>query len=168
MSSPAAQHELPNEEKAIVEKLNSLGQKIQILYSRSGRIKVLVQRENLVEVAKYLSAQLNFDHVANITGTDFPKEKQIEVVYHLGSIDGPPPRRMVIGLATKVQIEDPMMPSLLETFPSVIYHEREVAEMLGVVFQGHPNLSRLLLPEDWDDIPPMLKSYRLPGRLEGE
>ena len=62
----------------------------------------------------------------------------------------------------------PVLPSLIEIFPSVNYHEREAAEMLGIMFQGHPNLTRLFLPEDWDDIPPMLKAYRLPGRLEGE
>ena len=168
MTVVAAKPELPTEEKALVSSLESLGDKVKLSYARRGRVRYLVQRENLLEVVRFVKDQLHFDHLESLTGTDFPKDKQLEVVYHLGSIDGPSPRRVILALSCRLPSGDPILPSLIELFPSSNYHERETAEMLGIIFQGHPNLTRFMLPEDWDDIPPLLKSYRLPGRLEGE
>jgi len=56
------------------------------------------------------------------------------------------------------------MPSLRDIFYSVEFHERECFEMLGVYFDGHPDNRRLLLPEDWADIPPLRKDFRVKGR----
>jgi NADH-quinone oxidoreductase subunit C len=168
MTAPAVKTELPSEEKALVDSLLTLGDKCKITYSKYARIKILVPRENIEEVVRYAKDQLHFDHLENLTATDFPKDKQIEVVYHFGSIDGPSPRRIVLGVSCRVPENDPVLPSLVQIFPGVNYQERVTAEMVGVVFQGHPNLTRFVLPEDWADIPPLLKSYRLPGRLEGE
>jgi NADH:ubiquinone oxidoreductase subunit C len=169
MSAPQAKQELPTPQKAIVDSIGTnLGDKAKLVYARPNRIKYLVERQNLVATASFIRDQLHFDHCTNVTATDFPKEKQIEVVYHFGSIDGDSLRSVILGLSCKVPSDDPRLDSLIQVFPSVEFHEREMAEMLGVVFVGHPNLSRLLLPEDWSDIPPLLKAYRLPGRLEGE
>ena len=57
-----------------------------------------------------------------------------------------------------------MLPSLINIFRSVEYHERETFEMLGVFFEGHPRNDRFLLPEDWADIPPLRKEFRIKGR----
>ena len=169
MSAPPAKTELPQEEKAILEALSSkLGSRITVAYSKPNRIKIIVSPIDLIEVATCARDDLHFDQCANVTGTDFPKDKQIEVTYHLGSIEGAGLRRIILAVACRVPSATPELPSLIEVYPSVNYHEREQAEMLGPVFKGHPNLSRFLLPEDWNDIPPMLKAYRLPGRLEGE
>ncbi len=166
--SGSVKPELPSEEKAILESLKALGEKVNIVFARPKRIKVGVSRENLLEIAKFVRDQLRFDHSTNVTATDFPKDKQFEITYHFGSIDGVGLRRIILAVGCRIPSTDPNLPSLVNEFPSVEYHEREAAEMLGCVFQGHPNLARLLLPEDWTDIPPMLKAYRLPGRLEAE
>jgi len=169
MSASPAKIDLPIEEKAIVDSLSTrLGDKVKVVIAKPARIKTTVSTDNLVEVARFVRDELHFDQCANVTGTDFPKDKQIEVTYHFGSIDGTGLRRVVLGVSCRVPATSPELPSLIEIFPSVNFHEREQAEMLGVVFRGHPNLTRLLLPEDWSDIPPMLKAYRLPGRLESE
>jgi len=169
MSAPPAKIELPTEEKAILDALSSkLGDKTKVVFSKPNRIKISVVPENQLEVAKFVRDELHFDQCANVTGTDFPKDKQIEVTYHFGSIDGPGLRRVILSMAMRVPSASPEVSSLIELYPSADLHEREQAEMLGIVFKGHPNLSRLLLPEDWTDIPPMLKAYRLPGRLESE
>ena len=167
MSAATAKPDLPSEEKAIADSITTFVKQSRVASSRPGRLKIVVPRENLMEAARY-AKELRFDHAENVTGTDFPKEKELEITYHLSSIDGPTPRKFVLALTCRVPTNDPVLPSLIEIFPSVNYHERESAEMLGFVFQGHPNLTRFLLPEDWDDIPPLLKAYRLPGRLEGE
>jgi len=168
MSAAPAKTELPSEEKAILDALSKLGDKAKVVFSKPGRIKISSARENLLEVSTFVRDQLQFDYCANVTATDFPKDKQFEISYHFGSIDRPEQRRIVLTLACRIPSSDPILPSLIELYPSVNYHEREMAEMIGCTFQGHPNLSRFLLPEDWNDIPPMLKAYRLPGRLEGE
>ena len=169
MSAPPAKIELPTEEKAILDEISSkLGDKAKVVISKPNRIKVSVLPENLLEVAKFTRDELHFDQCANVTGTDFPKDKQIEVTYHFGSIDGAGLRRIIFGISLRVPSSKPELSSLIELYPSTDLHEREQAEMLGLVFKGHPNLTRLLLPEDWSDIPPMLKAYRLPGRLESE
>jgi NADH:ubiquinone oxidoreductase subunit C len=169
MSAPPAKIELPTEEKAILDALSSkMGDKTKIVFSKPNRIKISIAPENQLEVAKFVRDELHFDQCANVTGTDFPKDKQIEVTYHFGSIDGPGLRRVILSMAMRVASSSPEVSSLIELYPSADLHEREQAEMLGIVFKGHPNLSRLLLPEDWTDIPPMLKAYRLPGRLESE
>jgi len=169
MSAAPAKIELPTEEKEILESLSAkLGDKTKVIFSKLNRIKVGVSADNLVEVAKFARDDLHFDQCANVTGTDFPKDKQIEVTFHFGSIDGAGLRRIILAISCRVPSVTPELPSLVDLYPSANYHEREQAEMLGLVFKGHPNLSRFLLPEDWNDIPPMLKAYRLPGRLEGE
>jgi NADH:ubiquinone oxidoreductase subunit C len=168
-SVQATKPELPREEKAIIESVTTLlGDKAKLGYARLNRIKFAVEASNLIEVARFARDNLHFDHCTNVTGTDFPKENQIQVDYHFGSIDGQGLRRIILTISCKIPSADPKIPSLINEYPSADLHERETAEMLGVVFVGHPNLSRLLLPEDWEDIPPLLKKYRLPGRLEGE
>jgi NADH:ubiquinone oxidoreductase subunit C len=168
-SAQATKQELQTEEKYIIESVSSsLGDKAKLVFARPNRIKFSVGPANLVEVARFARDNLRFDHCTNVTGTDFPKENQIQVDYHLGSIDGERLRRVILTISCRVPSTDPKIPSLINEYPSADLHERETAEMLGVVFMGHPNLSRLLLPEDWQDIPPLLKKYRLPGRLEGE
>lgn len=168
MSAPPPKPELPIEEKGIVEAFSKLGEKARLAFAKQNRIKFIVARENLVEVAKFLRDEVHFEQNTNVTGTDFPKDQQLEITYHFGSIDGSGLRRIIVALTCRVPSNDPVLPSLIDIYPSVNYHEREAAEMIGCVFSGHPNLTRLLLPEDWNDIPPMLKAYRLPGRLEGE
>jgi NADH:ubiquinone oxidoreductase subunit C len=169
MSASPAKIELPIEEKAILDSLSAkLGDKVKVVFSKPNRIKISVSTDNLVEVAKFARDELHFDQCANVTGTDFPKEKQIEVTYHLGGIEDEKLRRIILAITCRIPSAAPELPSLIEIYPSANLHEREQAEMLGIVFRGHPNLGRLLLPEDWSDIPPMLKAYRLPGRLESE
>jgi NADH:ubiquinone oxidoreductase subunit C len=168
MAAATAKQELPSEEKAIVDALGKMGSKAKVVFARPKRIKISVSRENLVEIAAFVRDELRFDHNANVTGTDFPKDQQLEITYHFGAIDAEPHRRIIMAVSCRVPSSDPVLPSLIELYPSVEFHERETAEMIGCVFTGHPNLQRLLLPEDWNDIPPMLKAFRLPGRLEEE
>ncbi|MDG6907514.1 MAG: NADH-quinone oxidoreductase subunit C [Nitrososphaerota archaeon] len=166
MSTTTAPSQLPTEEKAIIDSVATLGERVTVLFSKRGRIKLRVTRENLIETVTFVRDVLRFDHCTNVTGTDFPKDKQLEVTYHFGSIEGAGLRRVILAVSCRVPASDPVLSSIMSVYPSANFHERETAEMIGCIFQGHPNLGRLLLPEDWNDIPPMLKAYRLPGRLE--
>lgn len=131
-------------------------------------VKIVVEVDSLVAVARFLRDNYGLDHVKAVTGVDLSrllkKEDKIEVIYHLGSYTRPELATADIALSTKLDRKSPRMPSLMDVWPSVEFHEREVYEMFGVVFEGHPDLRRLLLPEYWSDIPPMLKDYEPPGR----
>ncbi|MDW8063750.1 MAG: NADH-quinone oxidoreductase subunit C [Candidatus Caldarchaeum sp.] len=131
-------------------------------------VKIVVEKESVKAVALYLRDNLGFDHVKAVSGVDLSKllkkEEKIEVIYHVGSYSRPELHKTDVGLSVKLDKANPRMPSLTEVWPSSEYHEREVYEMFGVVFEGHPDLRRLLLPEYWNDNPPMLKEYEPPGR----
>ena len=134
--------------------------------------KLNVKKEKILDVAKFISDKTPFDHAESVTGTDFPDEKEIEVTYHLGSYTDNRFSKQILALSTRATREDEpnpgndstKLPSLRDVFYSVEFHERECFEMLGVYFDGHPDNRRLLLPEDWADIPPMRKDFRLKGR----
>ena len=167
------QQELPKFEKDQSDKITAkFGSKAEIAFVKPDRIRVNVKKEDILDVASFIRDELNYDHAESVTGVDFPADKEIEVVYHLGSYTDPQLSRQVLSLATRAPREDnpnpgndsTKLPSLRDIFYSVEFHERECFEMLGVYFEGHPDNRRLLLPEDWADIPPLRKDFRIKGR----
>lgn len=163
----------PKFEKSIAEKITSkFGSKAVIGFIKSNRIRINTKKEDILDIAAYVRDELNFDHAESVTGVDYPNSKEIEVVYHLGSYSDPQLAKQILTLATRLpreEIPNPgndstRMPSLRDIFYSVEFHERECFEMLGVYFENHPDNRRLLLPEDWADIPPMRKDFKIKGR----
>lgn len=131
--------------------------------------KIIVKKESIIEVARYLRDMHRFDHVKGVTGVDLSRLKEdggpyIELLYHLGSLEDQELNDVILNLSVMLDIEDPVVSSLYSIWPSVEFHEREVYDMLGVIFNGHPKLERILLPEYWMDIPPLKKEYKVPGR----
>ena len=157
--------EPPPFEKGLVTQLSSqFGDKVKASYIRPLRIKINVDPANIVEVASFLRDSMGFDHAESVAGTDYPKDNQIEVAYHLGSYSRMDLGAHILLLATRTNRDDPRLPTLINIYKSVEYHERETFEMLGVYFEGHPRNERFLLPEDWADIPPLRKEFRIKGR----
>lgn len=132
---------------------------------------ILVPKEKILDAA-VLAKEIGFDHAESVSGVDYPNEGQIEVVYHLGSYTNDEVANCVLALATRTPREETpkpgqdytRLPTLREIFYSVEFHEREIFEMLGVYFEGHPDNRRLLLPEDWADLPPLRKDFAIKGR----
>ena len=157
--------EPPAFEKGIIEKLvNEFGSKINVIYIRPLRMKIMVEPRDVLAIAIFLRDNLGFDHAESVAGTDYPKDNQIEVIYHLGSYGTETMEGHIMALATRTSRNDARLPSLIDVFRSVEYHERETFEMLGVYFEGHPRNERFLLPEDWADIPPLRREFRIKGR----
>jgi len=157
--------EPPFFEKELVSQISSQwGDKVKVSYIRPLRIKIYVDPANIVEVASFLRDSMAFDHAESVAGTDYPKDNQIEVVYHLGSYSRVDLGAHILVLATRTNRDDARLPTLINVYKSVEYHERETFEMLGVYFEGHPRNERFLLPEDWADIPPLRKEFRIKGR----
>ena len=170
---PKEEPELPAFEKGIVDKITEkFGEKTTVSFVKPDRIGIKVGRDDIHDVAEFARDVLNYDHVDSVTGVDYPADKEIEVLYHLSSYTDPSLSRQILELATRAQREDDpipgndatKLPSLRDVFYSVEFHEREAFEMLGVYFEGHPDNRRLLLPEDWADLPPLRKDFRNKGR----
>ncbi len=165
--------ELPAFEKGLADKITEkFGDKVEVGFVKEDRVRINVGRENVHDVAEFIRDGLNFDHVESVSGVDFPADKEIEVVYHIGSYTDSSLARQVLVLATRAQREEnpipgndaTKLPSLRDIFYSVEFHERELFEMFGVYFEGHPDNRRLLLPEDWADLPPLRKDFDTRGR----
>ena len=174
----AAPPEKPEEiapafEKSITDNIkNQFGDDVEVEYVKENRTRIKVPKEKIYDIAKFIKDQTPFDHAESVTGVDFPEDKEIGVTYHLGSYTDPKYAKQVLALSTRATREENPNPgndstkltSLRDMFYSVEFHEREVFEMLGVYFEGHPDNRRLLLPEDWADLPPLRKDFKNKGR----
>ena len=167
------EEKLPEFEKGLTDKIVAkFGEKTEVAFVKPDRTRINVKKEDVKEVAEFIRDGLGFDHAESVTGVDFPEENEIEVVYHLGNYTDPKLSRQILALATRAPREEnpnpgndsTVLPSLREVFYSVEFHERECFEMLGVTFDGHPDNRRLLLPEDWADLPPLRKDFDTKGR----
>ena len=157
--------EAPPFEKGLVEEIKKqFGESVKVVFIKPLRIKIQVEPHDIVGVATFLRDNMGFDHAESVAGTDYPKDDQIEVVYHLGSYTREELGAHVFALAARTSRNDARLPTLINVYNSVEYHERETFEMLGVYFEGHPRNERFLLPEDWADIPPLRKDFRIKGR----
>ncbi len=165
--------ELPAFEKSISEKVTEkFGDKVEVEFVKEKRVGIKAKREDVHDVAEFIRDGLNYDHVESVTGVDYPQDKEIEVVYVIGSYSDESLAKQLLVLSTRAQREEnPLpgkdatkLPSLRDIFYSVEFHEREVFEMFGVYFTGHPDNRRLLLPEDWADLPPLRKDFAIKGR----
>ncbi len=154
-------------EKALTDKVIArFGDKVKLSYVKPHRVRFDVSKDIVLEFARFLRDELGFDHPISVAGVDYPKRNTIEVIYHIGSCSREEYRSIVFAFAIHLPRNDPTTPTLTPIYRGVEYHERETFEMLGVIFEGHPRLERLLLPEDWADIPPLLKDFYIKGREE--
>ena len=172
-STVTEQQKLPEFEKKIADKITAkFGSMAEIAFVKENRIQINTKKDNVKQIAEFINKELNFDHAESVTGVDYPQDNEIEVVYHLGSYSDPSLAKHVLTLAVRAPREEnpnpgndsTRLPSLRDIFYSVEFHERECFEMLGVYFEGHPDNRRLLLPEDWADIPPLRKDFKIKGR----
>jgi NADH-quinone oxidoreductase subunit C len=122
----------------------------------------VLKKESLVAVCRWLKEEpeLAFDLCSCISGTDDTKD--LWVVYHLYSI----PKNQRAVLKVNVGRENPSLPSVSEVWRAADWHERETYDMYGIRFEGHPDLRRILLPEDWEGYP-LRKDYEFPDEYQG-
>jgi len=110
---------------------------------RPGYSGYIVSADRLLETATALRSNLGYDYLSSVTGVDYLPEGKMEVVYHLYPMAGGP------GLVLKAQVprDDARLPSLVPVYPGADLQEREVWDLLGIRFEGHPDLRRVLLWE---------------------
>jgi NADH-quinone oxidoreductase subunit C len=111
-------------------------------------VTVVVRSDQLVDTLNRLRDQddLSFDFLASVTAVDaLGREPRFWVVYELRSIA----HRHRLRVKVPVAADDPRVPSVTPLFPTADWHERETFDLFGIVFDGHPDLARILLPDDW-------------------
>jgi NADH-quinone oxidoreductase subunit C len=115
-------------------------------------VTVLVGRDELVDALLRLRDQqdLSFGFLSSVTATDHPgRDPRFWVVYELRSVEHAHRLRLKVGLPA----DDPHVASVTPLFPTADWHERETWDLFGIVFDGHPDLDRILLPDDWEGHP---------------
>ena len=113
-----------------------------------------VERARLAEMALYLRDEEKFDMLSDLTAVDWPKrEKRFDVVLNLYSFARNERLRLKVHAADAEEV-----PSVVSVWPAANWQEREVFDMFGIVFSGHPDLKRILLPDEWQGYP-LRKDY---------
>jgi len=115
---------------------------------------ITVARERLGEIALYVRDEEKFEMLSDLTAVDWPKrEKRFDVVLNLYSVAKNERLRLKAHAGDGEKV-----PSMTSVWPTANWLEREVFDMFGIVFAGHPNLTRILLPEEWQGYP-LRKDY---------
>jgi NADH-quinone oxidoreductase subunit C len=126
-----------------------------------GEVTVVVDPEELTSALTFLrdQSELGFTWLADLSATDWPdREPRFWIAYHLFSMDHGHRVRVKAGLGP----DEPHIASVTPIYPTANWLEREVYDMYGVTFDGHPDLRRILMPDDWDGHP-LRKDYSLGG-----
>jgi NADH-quinone oxidoreductase subunit C len=125
-----------------------------------GELSLHIRPAKLVEVAKILRDELLFEMCMGVTGVHYPNEvgRELHAIYPLLSIT----ENQRIKLEISVPAANPHLPSLTGIWASNNWHEREAFDMFGIIFDDHPGLTRILMPDDWPGHP-QLKDYPLGG-----
>jgi NADH-quinone oxidoreductase subunit C len=155
---------LDNALKALGEKIAAaLPGKVERCYMAYSELNVVADAAYIVEVIGYLASDPGclFYNPIDITAVDYPaREKRFDVVYHLLS----PKHNHRVRVKAAVAEDEPIA-SLVDVFPSANWFEREVYDMFGVIFSGHPDLRRLLTDYGFDGHP-LRKDFPMTGFVE--
>ena len=123
---------------------------------------IILKPEYLVTVCSYLQKNLQYNFLSSVTAVDWPERiPRFDVVYHLLSL----PNQCVLRLKVRVgqrREEHPAVPTVVGVWPSANWYEREVYDLFGITFSGHPDMRRILMPMDWTTHP-LRKDYPLAG-----
>jgi NADH-quinone oxidoreductase subunit C len=136
-----------------------LGDKLQEKVEFRGETTFVIRLEDLHEIAKFCRDELSFDYLLDITSVDnFGEEPRFEIVYELYSMSAAVHLRLKVHLSE----EEGEVPTISDIWPTANWHEREVYDMMGIRFSGHPDLRRILM---WEGYPyfPLRKEFPLEG-----
>ncbi len=125
------------------------------------QVFVSVNKEKVRDICRFLhdDPDMHMDYLADVCGVDYPANQyRYEVIYNLFSMK----HRHRIIIKALVPEDNPSLDSVEPVWAGANWHERETCDMYGIVFNGHPDLRRILMPEDWEGYP-LRKDYPLKG-----
>lgn len=127
-----------------------------------GEQTIVLLPGHLVTVCAYLQKNQRYNFLATVTAVDWlERVPRYDVVYHLLSIPNQSELRLKVRVGERGE-EHPSVPTITGIWPGANWYEREVYDLFGITFAGHPNLSRILMPIDWTTYP-LRKDYPLAG-----
>ena len=146
--------------KELLEQLQADFPAIVEIFGESASYQIIVNPKNILEVLEYLknNKQFDFSMLNNLTAVDY--KEYLEIVYHLYSYDK---KHMAI-VKVRLSKEKPSIESVVPIWQTADFQEREVFDLFGIWFKNHPNMKRILLPEDFVGHP-LLKDFQM---LNGE
>jgi len=103
-----------------------------------------VRSESILPAMEYLKNE-GFVYLSDITSIDLPEEDEFEVIYHLRPLGGP----QLLAIRTRVNRRRPFTPSVTGLWQAANWLEREVYDLMGIIFDGHPEMKRILMPDDY-------------------
>jgi NADH-quinone oxidoreductase subunit C len=144
----------------VVEALKAqFGNDVREVTLYAGEHTVIVATNRIVEVARYLHDRYRFTYLSDLGGIDrFTDDERFEVFYSLISMEN----KLRIRLKVRVDESNPVVPTLTDVFMAANWQEREAYDMFGIRFEGHPDLRRMFMPEDFE-YHPLRKEFPLLG-----
>ncbi len=160
----------------------AFGDSIVAVIELNGQVLFEIKRDKIVDVCRYLKENLAFNYLSDLCGVDMlefedassrkaylaaehqarpqpvPNEERFQVVYQLTSFQN----KERLRLKVKVDGADPTCPSIASVFAAANWYEREAFDMFGIVFEGHPDMRRIYMPEEYEYYP-LRKDFPLMG-----
>ncbi len=150
------------ENHAVVQRLREFNpDAVEDVQLFRGELTVRIRAASLRQVCEFLrdDKDLSFKYLSDLTALDhYPDEPRFETVYHLYSIE----KNERLRLKVRLGGDDPRVDSMVPVWPAANAFEREVFDLFGIYFTGHPYLVRIVLPEDWEGHP-LRKDYPVEG-----
>jgi len=118
------------------------------------KLKFILKKDDLVDTLLFLKRN-GFVQLSFITCVDWIKDNKFELVYGLVSWE----HKLTVLVKTFIDRDNPKMISIMDIWPTAKYYEQEINEFFGVYFEGNPNMSKELILENWDSMPPLRKDF---------
>jgi NADH-quinone oxidoreductase subunit C len=138
----------------IIKELGSVSYKI---HKFRGETTLIVENKNLHQFLQILKNN-GFDYLVDVSSAHYPEREEIELHYLVRDLN----TKRQIRIKTSLSVEDPRTQSACDIWPGANFLEREVYDLMGIIFEGHPDLRRILMPEDFEDFP-LRKEYPMEG-----
>ena len=144
----------------LISRIKNKFEAVEIEQDKWGDLWVKTSVENFKELMSFLRS-IGYSHLTTISAVDYIDNNEFELIYHLVAFDEVE-YRIPINVRFRIPRDDPKAPSILDIYPNALVYEREVFDLMGIIFEGHKDLKRILLPEDTPvDFHPLRKDFKI-------
>jgi NADH-quinone oxidoreductase subunit C len=136
---------------------DKFGDQIEVTDHRLGEAEIVIDAGRWPQVGEWLAREGGFSFLSDLCAVDWPgRESRFDVVYTLTDME----RLARLRVKVRAGGDEPTVPSVTAIWPTANWHEREAYDMFGIAFDGHPDLRRILMPDEWEGHP-LRKDYAM-------
>ena len=133
---------------------------IDVSVDKFGDVWVNTSVDVFKDILSFLK-DLGYSHLTTISAVDYIDENEFELIYHVVAFDDSE-YRIPVNVRYRISRDNPVAPTILDVYPNALVYEREVFDLMGIVFEGHKGLKRILLPDDTpEDFHPLRKDFKI-------